>query len=172
MVMAHLRATKRTNDLRNARSRDHVPNGRATTPSDQVRLTVADADDPLGELGAACGMDVLRAGFEAGVLELVRLPGHRLLRPEPRRSANGRGFDGTEPERPILASPLSRLAVAGLPDAQISSKVTSVSRLPPEQRRTARLATRTYPDVEEKARRVGTAAIDAAIRKIKEARPT
>lgn len=40
--------------------------------------------------------------------------------------------------------------------------------LPPEQRRTARLAMRTYPDVEEKARRVGTAAVEAAIRKIKE----
>lgn len=40
--------------------------------------------------------------------------------------------------------------------------------LPPEQRRTGRLAMRTYPDVEEKARRVGTAAVEAAIRKIKE----
>jgi hypothetical protein len=40
--------------------------------------------------------------------------------------------------------------------------------LPIEQRRTARLAMRTYPDVEEKARRVGTAAVEAAIRKIKE----
>jgi hypothetical protein len=40
--------------------------------------------------------------------------------------------------------------------------------LPIEQRRTGRLAMRTYPDVEEKARRVGTAAVEAAIRKIKE----
>ncbi len=40
--------------------------------------------------------------------------------------------------------------------------------LAPEDRRTGRLAMRTYPDVEEKARRVGTAAVEAAIRKIKE----
>jgi hypothetical protein len=40
--------------------------------------------------------------------------------------------------------------------------------LPPEQRRTGRLAMRTYPEVEEKARRVGTAAVEEAIRKIKE----
>lgn len=40
--------------------------------------------------------------------------------------------------------------------------------LPPELRRTARLSMRTYQDVEEKARRVGTAAVEAAIRKIKE----
>lgn len=40
--------------------------------------------------------------------------------------------------------------------------------LPPEQRRTGRLAMRTYPDVEEKARRVGTPAVEAAIRNIKE----
>lgn len=40
--------------------------------------------------------------------------------------------------------------------------------LPPEQKRTARLSMRTYPDVEEKARRVGTAAVEEAIRAIKE----
>jgi hypothetical protein len=40
--------------------------------------------------------------------------------------------------------------------------------LPPDQRRTERLAMRTYADVAEKARRVGTAAVEAAIRKIKE----
>ncbi len=40
--------------------------------------------------------------------------------------------------------------------------------LPAEKKRTARLSMRTYPDVEEKARRVGTAAVEAAIRKIKE----
>jgi hypothetical protein len=40
--------------------------------------------------------------------------------------------------------------------------------LPVDKRRTARLSMRTYPDVEEKARRVGTEAVEAAIRKIKE----
>lgn len=40
--------------------------------------------------------------------------------------------------------------------------------LPEEKKRTARLSMRTYPDVEEKARRVGTEAVEAAIRKIKE----
>lgn len=40
--------------------------------------------------------------------------------------------------------------------------------LPPEQKRTARLSMRTYPDIEEKARRVGTEAVEEAIRKIKE----
>lgn len=40
--------------------------------------------------------------------------------------------------------------------------------LPPEQKRTGRLSMRTYPDVEEKARRVGTEAIEQAIRAIKE----
>lgn len=45
---------------------------------------------------------------------------------------------------------------------------TGRPELPPEQRRTGRLAMRTYLDVEEKARRVGTPAVEAAIRKIKE----
>lgn len=40
--------------------------------------------------------------------------------------------------------------------------------LPLDQRRTGRLAMRTYPDVEEKAKRVGTAAVEAAIRNIQE----
>lgn len=40
--------------------------------------------------------------------------------------------------------------------------------LPPEKRRTERLAMRTYSDVAEKARRVGTEAVEAAIRAIKE----
>ena len=40
--------------------------------------------------------------------------------------------------------------------------------LPPEQKRTGRLSMRTYPDVEEKARRVGTEAVEQAIRAIKE----
>ncbi|WP_298150980.1 hypothetical protein [Flavobacterium sp.] len=40
--------------------------------------------------------------------------------------------------------------------------------LPPEKKRSARLSMRTYPDVEEKARRVGTEAIENAIRNIKE----
>jgi len=40
--------------------------------------------------------------------------------------------------------------------------------LPIEKRRTGRLAMRTYPDVVEKARRVGTVAVEDAIRKIEE----
>jgi len=39
---------------------------------------------------------------------------------------------------------------------------------PPDQRRTARLQMRTYQDVADKIARVGTAAVEAAIRKIKE----
>lgn len=38
----------------------------------------------------------------------------------------------------------------------------------PEKRRSARLQMRVFPDVAEKAARVGTAAVEAAIRKIKE----
>ena len=40
--------------------------------------------------------------------------------------------------------------------------------LAPELRRSARLSMRTYSDIEEKARRVGTEAVENAIRKIKE----
>jgi hypothetical protein len=40
--------------------------------------------------------------------------------------------------------------------------------LPAEQKRTGRISMRTYIDVEEKARRVGTEAIEKAIRAIKE----
>jgi hypothetical protein len=40
--------------------------------------------------------------------------------------------------------------------------------LPPDQKRSARLSMRTYPDIEEKARRVGTEAVEEAIRRIKE----
>lgn len=40
--------------------------------------------------------------------------------------------------------------------------------LPPELKRTARLSMRTYKDVADKAARVGTAAVEAAIRRIKE----
>jgi hypothetical protein len=40
--------------------------------------------------------------------------------------------------------------------------------LPVEKKRTARLSMRTYPDVEEKARRVGTEAVERAIRAIRE----
>ena len=39
--------------------------------------------------------------------------------------------------------------------------------LPPELKRTARLSMRTYQDVADKAARLGTAAIEAAIRNIK-----
>lgn len=39
---------------------------------------------------------------------------------------------------------------------------------PPEARRSARLQIRTYPDIAEKVARVGTEAVEAAIRKIKE----
>lgn len=42
--------------------------------------------------------------------------------------------------------------------------------LPLDQKRSDRIAMRTYPDVAEKARRVGTEAVEAAIRKIKEAK--
>lgn len=40
--------------------------------------------------------------------------------------------------------------------------------LPMEKRRTAMLSMRTYPEIEAKAKRVGTVAIEDAIRKIKE----
>jgi hypothetical protein len=40
--------------------------------------------------------------------------------------------------------------------------------LPPEKKRSARLSMRTYTEIEEKARRVGTEAVEEAIRKIKE----
>jgi hypothetical protein len=40
--------------------------------------------------------------------------------------------------------------------------------VPPEKRRSARLQMRVFPDVADKAARVGTAAVEAAIRKIKE----
>ena len=42
--------------------------------------------------------------------------------------------------------------------------------LPQEKKRTARLSMRTYPDVQAKARRVGTDAVEKAIRAIKEAK--
>jgi len=42
--------------------------------------------------------------------------------------------------------------------------------LPAEQKRTGRISMRTYPDVEEKVRRVGTEAVEKAIRAIKEAK--
>jgi len=38
----------------------------------------------------------------------------------------------------------------------------------PEKRRSARLQLRVFPDIAEKAARVGTAAVEEAIRKIKE----
>lgn len=40
--------------------------------------------------------------------------------------------------------------------------------LPPDQRRTGRVAFRTYPDIEAKAARLGTEAIEALIRRAKE----
>lgn len=40
--------------------------------------------------------------------------------------------------------------------------------LPPELKRTARLSMRTYPDIEAKAKRIGTKAVEVAIRRIKE----
>ena len=40
--------------------------------------------------------------------------------------------------------------------------------LPPELRRTGRVAFRTYPDIEAKAGRLGTEAIEAMIRRAKE----
>jgi len=41
---------------------------------------------------------------------------------------------------------------------------------PPEERRSARLQMRTFPDIAEKVARVGTEAVEAAIRKIKESK--
>ena len=40
--------------------------------------------------------------------------------------------------------------------------------LPAELRRTARLQMRTYPEIADKVARVGTEAVEAAIRRIKE----
>ena len=40
--------------------------------------------------------------------------------------------------------------------------------LPLEQRRTGRLGMRTYPDIEAKAKRIGTKAVEALIRAAKE----
>lgn len=40
--------------------------------------------------------------------------------------------------------------------------------LPPELKRTARLSMRTYPDVAEKAARLGTEAVESLIRRAKE----
>lgn len=40
--------------------------------------------------------------------------------------------------------------------------------LPPGEKRTAKLSVRTYEDVAAKVKRVGTEAVEAAIRKIKE----
>lgn len=39
---------------------------------------------------------------------------------------------------------------------------------PADERRTARLQMRTFPDIAEKVARVGTEAVEAAIRRIKE----
>lgn len=50
----------------------------------------------------------------------------------------------------------------------INQKKPGRPTLPPEQKRTGRLSMRTYLDVEEKARRVGTEAVEKAIRAIKE----
>lgn len=46
------------------------------------------------------------------------------------------------------------------------SKKAGRPELPPEKRRSGRLGMRTYTDVQEKAKRVGTAAVEAAIRNI------
>lgn len=40
--------------------------------------------------------------------------------------------------------------------------------IPPEMRRSGRLSMRTHPEVEEKAKRVGTEAVERAIMRIKE----
>ena len=53
-------------------------------------------------------------------------------------------------------------------DEQATAKKTGRPALPPELKRTARLSMRTYQDVADKATRVGTAAVEAAIRRIKE----
>ena len=53
-------------------------------------------------------------------------------------------------------------------DDQKEQKKAGRPALPPEMRRTARLSMRTYKDVAEKASLVGTEAVEAAIRRIKE----
>lgn len=50
---------------------------------------------------------------------------------------------------------------------QVQKKVGRPQK-PAEERRTARLQMRTFPDIVEKVARVGTEAVEAAIRNIKE----
>lgn len=50
----------------------------------------------------------------------------------------------------------------------VAKKKAGRPELPIGQRRTSRIEIRTYLDVAAKARRVGTASVEAAIRKIKE----
>ena len=50
---------------------------------------------------------------------------------------------------------------------QIERKKSGRPALPPGQKRSARLSMRTYSDVAEKAARVGTLAVEDAIRRIK-----
>lgn len=51
---------------------------------------------------------------------------------------------------------------------QAAKKQPGRPALPPELKRTARLSMRTYPDVAEKAARLGTEAVEALIRRAKE----
>lgn len=51
---------------------------------------------------------------------------------------------------------------------QATKKQPGRPALPPELKRTARLSMRTYPDVAEKAARLGTEAVEALIRRAKE----
>ena len=53
-----------------------------------------------------------------------------------------------------------------MPDA--TAKKSGRPAFPPGKARTGRLSMRTFPDIEAKARRVGTEAVEASIRRIKE----
>ena len=66
-----------------------------------------------------------------------------------------------------------RLGGAGRDQGAVMSQAPTPKKagrptLPPEQRRTGRLGMRTYPDIEAKAKRIGTKAVEALIRKAKE----
>ena len=65
----------------------------------------------------------------------------------------------------IVEALAAKREAAGLPP---ETKKSGRPTLPPGEARTGRLSMRTFPDIEAKAKRVGTEAIEAAIRRIKE----
>lgn len=69
----------------------------------------------------------------------------------------------------IIGSPIFWSTINSM-DAQEPRKKGRPPK-PSDERRTARLQMRTFPDIVEKASRVGTEAVEAAIRKIKEPKP-